>query len=122
MWVVIPYLVLLFSKDISCYLVWRLKYKKQGIEYRYYPIEGQMAVVGEYDNFNGMSKYRKIFQEYEKKKTSSPLLDGKPDLSNECFMTNNIYTAQPAILIFGKNLLKEYLLREGDFVTRKDPN
>lgn len=43
-------------------------------------------------------------------------------MSKECVMVNNHFTGQPATIIFGKNMIKEYLTRENDYVSRADPN
>lgn len=66
MWVVIPYIVLLFSKDISSYVIWRLKYKRQGIQFQYYPLEGQRVFTFSEDKANGMKRFTGLFTEFEK--------------------------------------------------------
>jgi hypothetical protein len=121
-WVLIPYAMVLFSKDVLNYIIWRLKYKSQGILFRYYPLEGQLALTYSNDNINVMKKFSNLFREFSTLQAQTKTLSDKPDLSKECVMTNNHWTSQPALLIFGKNLLKEYLMRENDYVSRADPN
>ena len=36
-------------------------------------------------------------------------------------MFNDLLKVQPTILVFGKNMLKELLMKENDFVSRTDP-
>ena len=122
LYVVLPYLLLLSIKDIISYLIWRFRYKSQGIKYVFVPIIGHYYFYTGFNKLDPMGRLKKLFAEnYYPQSTSVDQKEQEIDYTKECIMFNDLLKVQPTILVFGKNMLKELLMKENDFVSRTDP-
>jgi cytochrome P450 len=122
LFVILPYVLLLSIKDITSYLIWRFRYKSQGIKYIFVPIIGHYYFYNGFNKLDAVGRLKKLFVEnYYPQSTSVDQKEREIDYTKECIMFNDLLKVQPTILVFGKNMLKELLMKENDFVSRTDP-